>query len=509
MGYSLMAKQKRLTQKPVVERPDIAVSIVGFFMLYGVIRFWIMWASAFHGLNLLQKYDSRAPDYWQKQKRPLGSLDFNAVWHAVIVPNYKEPLVKLRQTLDTIAYQSIAKQIVVCMAMEARDPKAKETAEILQQEYAHKLGGLCYAIHEVKEGEVAGKSSNENWAARCVKKLMVDRMRINPDYIVITTCDADTFFHPNQFACLTHHFICDGDNRYHRFYIPVTNFMPNVCHVPGICSTRYTVLSIGRMAELGCPISNPFPLAIYSLPLRLAERACYWDPSVIPEDWHMYFRCVFADHGKVACTRMMITVGTEAVEGKGYLDTVKECYDQSVRWQWGAVDFGYLLVQSVCNWKVPLAKRISLLFTAYDHHLLVVVMCVALITAPFLYGKIPVLFNLDFITGQQDLVALKDVMIWTWVVHCIFHYIFMCFSDYSLRTSVLKDRLYFDVSPNHMGVFSRALQLLLFPFADFFLFVVPTIHAHTKLFISSSFNYVPSAKMGCRLTGGSKADDKV
>ena len=40
-------------------------------------------------------------------------------------------------------------------------------------------------------------------------------------------------------------------------------------------------------------------------------------------------------------------VGTEAVEGTNYADSIKECYEQSVRWQWGAMDVGYLMVQ-VC-----------------------------------------------------------------------------------------------------------------------------------------------------------------
>ena len=75
----------------------------------------------------------------------------------------------------------------------------------------------------------------------------------------------------------------------------------------------------------------------------------------------MYFRCMFADQGKVSCSRLMVTVGTEAVEGSGYLDTLKECYQQSVRWQWGAVDVGYLLVQSVSKSDVPLLKRSRLM----------------------------------------------------------------------------------------------------------------------------------------------------
>ena len=46
------------------------------------------------------------------------------------------------------------------------------------------------------------------------------------------------------------------------------------------------------MAELGNPLASPFPLAVYSVPLKLASAAKYWDPTVIPEDWHMYFRFV-------------------------------------------------------------------------------------------------------------------------------------------------------------------------------------------------------------------------
>eukprot|EP00961_Rhodomonas_salina_P217868 2944135-Rhodomonas_salina.4 len=80
-------------------------------------------------------------------------MAFDSVWHAVIVPNYKEPgpecssapaLDKLRQTLDTIASQSIANRIVVCMGMEGRDPNAVAVAELLQKEYAGRLGGFCY-----------------------------------------------------------------------------------------------------------------------------------------------------------------------------------------------------------------------------------------------------------------------------------------------------------------------------------------------------------------------------
>ena len=151
----------------LMQRPDIAVTIILSAIFYGMFRFWSLWISAWIGLSLLLKNDSRDPGYWQRKHRPPGTPDFSSIWHAVIVPNYKEPIDKLRQTLDTIAAQSIARQVVVCMAMEARDPKGEETALQLQREYGHRLGGFCYALHPLIPGEVAGKSSNENWAARC------------------------------------------------------------------------------------------------------------------------------------------------------------------------------------------------------------------------------------------------------------------------------------------------------------------------------------------------------
>lgn len=81
----------------LMQRPDLAVTIIIAMIAYGFVRFWLIWTSAFHGLYLLYKCDSRDPMFWQRQARPLGSPDFNSVWHAIIIPNYKEPIHKLQQ----------------------------------------------------------------------------------------------------------------------------------------------------------------------------------------------------------------------------------------------------------------------------------------------------------------------------------------------------------------------------------------------------------------------------
>ena len=62
--------------------------------------------------------------------------------------------------------------------------------------------------------EGAGKSSNENWAMRCAKHHLVDELGMRDDHIVLTTCDADTYFHPQHFSALRGQ--CSGPNLVYR-----------------------------------------------------------------------------------------------------------------------------------------------------------------------------------------------------------------------------------------------------------------------------------------------------
>ena len=214
----------------------------------------------------------------------------------------------------------------------------------------------------------------------------------------------------------------------------------------------------------------------------------------------------------MTATRLMMLVGTECVEGKDYVDSLKECYDQSVRWQWGAVDVGYLMVQACNRWDVPIMTRLSTLTFAYDHHLFTVFSMVALMSAPFLYGQLPVLLDMNLWTGAVTVTLLWVIMFWLWIVHINIHFFCMCLLDHKIRNDILKDRLHFDAavvsaSSEVSGWWAngplRWLTLLTFPLADIFLFIIPTIHAHTKMFFTGgSFNYIPSAKQGERRPTG-------
>jgi hypothetical protein len=90
--------------------------------------------------------------------------------HAVIVTQYKEPLEVLDATVSSLADSTLAHSTIVVLACEERDPNADEVFEILEQRYFHYFRDMIKSVHRLKEGEVAGCSSNENCGARTLYK---------------------------------------------------------------------------------------------------------------------------------------------------------------------------------------------------------------------------------------------------------------------------------------------------------------------------------------------------
>jgi len=331
-------------------------------------------------------------------------MHFDDVLHVIVVPNYKEPAEVLARTLDTLRDQTVASaQLVVVLAMEGRDPKAHETAAVLIQEYGSSFVHMFYTVHKMQAGEVGGKSSNENWAMRCAKHKLVDELGVDSSRVVLTTCDADTYFAPSHFACLSHHFACDP-LRATKFWQAATCFYPNLVEVPVLCRVRYAIISVGFVGLLANPLAYTFPFSCYSLSLDLALEADFWDPAVIPEDWHMYLRCFYATRGRATVEPLFLPVGCECVvASEDTAENIEACYSQSKRWQWGAVDFGFICVSNTQVGAAPdgsplkaVAERVGggrpfwlrkalILFTAYEHHLLFNVMWCLVLLAPFIF----------------------------------------------------------------------------------------------------------------------------
>lgn len=102
--------------------------------------------------------------------------DWKKVRHVIIIPTYKEPLHILERTFQSLADQDLPlKQLIVVLAMEKKEPEADRIPKInvLRKKFGKLFGQLIFTVHELTPGEVAGKASNERYAAIWVKKIEI------------------------------------------------------------------------------------------------------------------------------------------------------------------------------------------------------------------------------------------------------------------------------------------------------------------------------------------------
>lgn len=269
--------------------PYWGVFIIPEFTAYFILLFNIYWfwqsltigisATISHlRIQASMKYD------WLKDLKNFP--DWQKVKHFVIIPTYKEPVYILERTLTSIIKQRLPlKQIYVVLAMEAKE-EAKDREEkvaILKKKFGKHLPNFLVTVHTLVPGEAVGKSSNERYAAKWVKKNIVDKQKLDMRYLTVTSCDADHKYHPKHFAALTYKFL-DSPDRYSRFWQSAVMFYNNIWELPAVTRVPNTLSSIWNLSQL--PRKDRLINAQnYTLSFKLLHEVDYWDPDKIPEDW--------------------------------------------------------------------------------------------------------------------------------------------------------------------------------------------------------------------------------
>ena len=142
--------------------------------------------------------------------------------HLLILTIYKDDMGVVCRTVDSLAEQTEAKRIVLVIAWESRTPEREERTELIRQRYSDKFLYLIFPVHPYGlENEVASKAANANWGLReAVRFIMEDEERRKKvEHVMVTTCDADTLFHPKYFEALSSDYlrrIKENDPAVHR-----------------------------------------------------------------------------------------------------------------------------------------------------------------------------------------------------------------------------------------------------------------------------------------------------
>ena len=341
----------------VVSWTAIVLSILGTFFFA---RVWLIIATVFIAYLMSRMVLTIGFAFFGEYKRHLaGKTDWiageddagefgfapSAVRHVIIIPNYKEPDDILRRTLDGLALQHRANErIIPVLGMEEREPDARAKGKALADEYADKFLRVLVTVHPGNiPGDEPGKSSNEAWAAKQARAEL-DTMGLTVETTTITSCDADSVMHPSYFAAVAGMF-AHAENRHTSFWQAPLFYYNNIWQVPAPIRFTTWLSHAVQLAELAMPFYEPLPISTYTLSMKLAERCGWWDPSVIPEDWHEYLNCMFESGEEISTVPVFLPTMADATDGDTWREAMSNRFHQVKRHAWGAEDVGFIFGQ--------------------------------------------------------------------------------------------------------------------------------------------------------------------
>jgi len=296
--------------------------------------FWSYWTRGVIITGFVGALGFRATTQFLKMRRlaqglkPTPALDNpSGLLHCIVICSYKEPLDILRMTVGSLAKQSFdSKSIHIVLATEARDPTAEESFNTLVTEYGANFGDMMRTVHTLADGEIVGKSSNENHAVRELYKKLAPTH--DPYRVMVTVCDVDSLFahryieqldwtyqqHPNPSQLLY-----DGPINTYRNYWDADIFIRTF-------ESFRCQLAMSLIWEFQSCQSN------YSLTLGMAREINFWCPDNTPEDFHTTMKTFIHTHGGMTVAPVFSIICNDLVSGWG------DRYTQAKRHSWGVTE---------------------------------------------------------------------------------------------------------------------------------------------------------------------------
>ena len=281
------------------------------------------------------------------------------IYHLVILPTYKEDLNVIKPTFQALAKANYPlKKVIVVFAGEERDKeRAQKNAAAIRQLYGDKFKLFFSTLHPADiPGEIAGKGSNETWAAREAKKA-IDKQGIPYENVIVSVLDVDTCIHPEYFGVLTHKFLTT-DKPHQASYQPVPMFFNNIWDSPALMRVVAMHTTFWMMMEQGKP-DKLVTFSSHSMSFKTLVDIGFWDVDVVSEDAHVFWQCLIHYNGEYRVEPLLIPVYMDTVLAETYKESIVNQYKQQRRWSWGIEDIPYIFTNFIGNSKIKLRKKIK------------------------------------------------------------------------------------------------------------------------------------------------------
>lgn len=402
------------------------------------------------------------------------------IHHFIIIPNYKEPLYKLEETIDAVVKGDYPhRKISLVLAFEKREAEAPAKGEAIKKKFGHYFEDILFAYHVLAPNEVAGKASNQTHAAKMVDAYCQEK-GLDRKNTLITICDADSKLASNFFSYLTTSFLKDKGRQYHFYWAPVLLYN-NFWKLPFFVRIQATLSSILRLAFLSQK-EKLIQISTYSTNLWLLKEINFWDVDIIPEDWHVYFQAFFAFGDKVQTIPLYTIVSGDAVYAGNTFRTFVTRYEQEKRWAWGVTDIGYALKKYFVTPHIkPLPKIKKILYLVENHLLWPTSFFLLTVSA-----SIPPIINPVFKrTVLGFLLPQLSGLILTLSTSMIIVYIYL---DVKLRQKI-------NIGTRLINFPFILIQWYFLPFISFLLSSLPALESHTRMIIGKKIEYKVTEKV--------------
>jgi len=428
---------------------------------------------------------------------------FTDLFHLIVLPNYKESIETLSDTMQILSEHTMAKEkYIVCLAMEEAEADCKSKADELVAKFHERFLQILVTVHPKNlPGESRGKAPNVSWAVETSKKILCAH---NSDDILVTVCDADTHFINDYFACVSYkHCTTPGRNRV-LWGMPIS-FYQNALDVPAAVRVTDMVWAITVLQQLSTGRSVRFPCSTYSLTMDLCSTVGFWDkgPEAIGEDAHMFLKVLFKTSGAARIETIYVPAGCYNVCDDTWVGSIRARYNQMYRHLWGTFDLAYIVQQSIIMKDMDLQRAALAFYEMFKVRILPPTLTFTLAFTPNffrymypdVYGAYP--FNLIL----YCIALAQAVCIVPYVACAIYYEVLHRFTSLecgfiNLLRGIVNQAIARGTGvPEHRRQFKHfCVDWLIFPVISVLFYTVCSIHVQFNQFFTDSLSYEVAPK---------------
>jgi cellulose synthase/poly-beta-1,6-N-acetylglucosamine synthase-like glycosyltransferase len=291
------------------------------------------------------------------------------ITHAVVIATVNESREVLEPTIQAVIDSNYDKsKMLLVIAYEGRagkeaDERVKQLIKLYKGHFKHAMA----VQHPANiPGEIIGKGGNITYAAHELEAYL-EKSKIDPATVLVTTLDADNRPDKRYFAALTYLY-CVVPKPLNASYQPLPMFTNNIWDAP----TLMRVIATGN--NLFYIVGSQRPhlarnFSAHAQPMKALTEMNYWSVRTIVEDGHHFWRSYFHFDGDYRVYPLSIPIYQDAVLADGYIRTLRAQFVQLRRWTYGASDIAYIADKGFFQKNVaPKADVIAKFFRLLEGH---------------------------------------------------------------------------------------------------------------------------------------------